>query len=268
MLPHAILNEDPYPIKAMIAYRFDPLMSIPDTNLTKKALDKLDLLVAIPHGVETMSYDIPGLVETSNNLATIASEGAEVVIGTSSRSSAPHSLQALRNRIRAAGELAGASVLENEQYPGWKPNLDSKLLATVKRVHQDVFGSEPELKAIHAGIGVAIVIDQDARRDGVFVPFFGRLASTTPTLARLALRTGAPVLPCCCTPDKEGSYRVIYGPEVETARTGDRDEDVLRATARYTEIIEGWVRHRPELWLWMHRRWKTRPPTDRLADRR
>ncbi len=117
----------------------------------------LDLLLTIPHGVETMSYDIPGLVETSNNLATIATKEVDVVIGTSSRSSAPHSLQALRNRIHAAGELAGASVKENEQYPGWKPNLQSELMAVVKRVHKDVFGTEPELKAIHAGLECGII---------------------------------------------------------------------------------------------------------------
>lgn len=117
----------------------------------------LDLLLAVPHGVEAMSYDIPGLVETSNNLATIATEKTEIVIGTSSRSFAPHSLQALRNRIRALGELAGASVEENEQYPGWKPDLNSHLLAVVKRVHREVFGTEPKLKAIHAGLECGII---------------------------------------------------------------------------------------------------------------
>jgi dipeptidase D len=117
----------------------------------------LDLLLALPHGVATMSYDIPGLVETSNNLATIATKGTEIVIGISSRSSALHSLQALRNRIRAAGELAGASVEENEMYPGWKPDLNSNLLTAVKRMHQEVFGKEPELKAIHAGLECGII---------------------------------------------------------------------------------------------------------------
>ena len=116
------------------------------------------------------------------------------------------------------------------------------------------------LKGLREGLGVAIVIDQDARRDGIFVPFFGRLASTTPTLALLALRTGAPVIPCFSTPEPDGTYRVVYEPEVVPEQTGDRDEDILRLTARCTAIIERWVRRRPEVWLWMHRRWKTRPP--------
>jgi len=117
----------------------------------------LNLLMALPHGVETMNYDIPGLVETSNNLATIAMGGAEVVIGLSTRSSIASALKALRNRIRTIAELAGAEVEENEPYPGWKPNLASKLLAVVKAVHMREFGTEPQLKAIHAGLECGII---------------------------------------------------------------------------------------------------------------
>jgi KDO2-lipid IV(A) lauroyltransferase len=115
------------------------------------------------------------------------------------------------------------------------------------------------LRELRAGRGVAIVLDQDARSEGVFVPFFGRPASTTPTLALLALRTGAAVVPTYSLPRPDGSYLVVYGPEVEVTATGDREADILRITARCTAILEGWVRRWPELWLWMHRRWKTRP---------
>lgn len=117
-------------------------------------------------------------------------------------------------------------------------------------------------KALRDKIGVAIVIDQDARHDGVFVPFFGRLASTTPTLALLALRTGAEVIPCSCRPEPDGTYTVVYEPPVAVRDSGDRDADLLRVTADCTSIVERWVRERPELWLWMHRRWKTRPPRE------
>jgi dipeptidase D len=116
-----------------------------------------DLLIALPHGVEAMSYDIPGLVETSNNLATISTGGGEVVIGLSTRSSIASALKALRERIRSMAELAGASVEENEPYPGWKPNLESKLLAVVKAVHLKEFGREPQMKAIHAGLECGII---------------------------------------------------------------------------------------------------------------
>ena len=116
------------------------------------------------------------------------------------------------------------------------------------------------VKALRRGRGVAIVIDQDARNHGVFVPFFGRLASTTPSLASLALKTGASVVPVFSVPGKDGSYRVIYEPPVEVKETGNPDGDALQITAECTAIIERWVRRHPELWLWMHRRWKTPPP--------
>ncbi len=115
------------------------------------------------------------------------------------------------------------------------------------------------LRAIRGGIGVAIVIDQDARDQGVFVPFLGLPASTTPTLALLALRTGAAVVPVFSVPLGGGSWKVVYEPEVMVRDTGDHEADVLRLTAAATAIVEKWVRRRPELWLWMHRRWKTAP---------
>jgi len=116
------------------------------------------------------------------------------------------------------------------------------------------------LKTLRRGGGIAILIDQDAHGGGVFVPFFGRASSTTPTLATLALRTGAAVIPTFSIPLGNGTYRVIYEREVEIRDTGDRDADVIRITAECTAIIERWVRRHPELWLWMHRRWKTPPP--------
>jgi len=135
----------------------------PAENFQTRIMDEesqkvvLNIILALPHGVEAMSYDIPGLVETSNNLATISTGGDEVVIGTSTRSSIASALQALRDRIRAVGELAGAEVEEDEPYPGWKPNLDSELLKVVKAVHEKEFDEEPDLKAIHAGLECGII---------------------------------------------------------------------------------------------------------------
>jgi len=117
----------------------------------------LDLLSALPHGVEKMSYDIAGLVETSNNLATISTDNGSAVIGTSTRSSISSALHALRGRIAACARLAGAETVENTPYPGWKPNLDSKVLKVFKKVHKDVFGKEPETIAIHAGLECGII---------------------------------------------------------------------------------------------------------------
>lgn len=125
------------------------------TQESQKTL--IDLLVALPHGIEAMNYDIEGLVETSNNLATIKIEDGMAVIGTSTRSSIISALNALSARIGAVARLAGAEVEERDPYPGWMPNLESKILAVVKDVHKREFGKEPEMKAIHAGLECGII---------------------------------------------------------------------------------------------------------------
>jgi dipeptidase D len=117
----------------------------------------LRLVTAMPHGAMAMSYDIPDLVETSTNLATVSPKNGSLEIGLSSRSSVESALEALRQRIRATAELVGADVAEGDSYPGWKPNLASPLLKTVKEIHNRELGSEPEIKAIHAGLECGII---------------------------------------------------------------------------------------------------------------
>jgi len=125
-----------------------------DDATTEKVLQ---LITALPHGVLAMSYDIPDLVETSTNLATVVMKDGELVIGLSSRSSIDTALRALRQSIRATAALAGAGVEEGNGYPGWKPNLQSPILAVLKQVHVDKLGKEPEIKAIHAGLECGII---------------------------------------------------------------------------------------------------------------
>jgi dipeptidase D len=117
----------------------------------------LHLLTGLPHGVIAMSHDIPGLVETSTNLATVAVRDGHLAVGLSSRSSVASALRALRLRICAIAALAGAAVQEPAGYPGWKPNLASPLLDVLKRVHRRMLGTEPEVKAIHAGLECGII---------------------------------------------------------------------------------------------------------------
>ena len=117
----------------------------------------LGLLNALPHGVLAMSYDIPDLVETSTNLATVIPEDDGLTVLLSSRSSVASALTATRDRIRSAAELAGAAVEEDDGYPGWKPDMDSALLATMRGVAAGVYGREPEIKAIHAGLECGIL---------------------------------------------------------------------------------------------------------------
>jgi dipeptidase D len=120
------------------------------TRATAKRV--LRLLTTLPHGVTMMSNDIPGLVETSTNLATVSQNDHTMVIGLSSRSSVASALTALRQKIRAMAALAGASVEEDPGYPGWKPDLESELLQVVQSVHQRELGSVPKIEAVHAGL--------------------------------------------------------------------------------------------------------------------
>jgi len=130
----------------------------PDIVIDDKSKDKIiNLLHGLPHGVEKMSYDIDGLVETSTNLATIIINDNKASIGLSSRSSISTALQDLRDRIHAIASLSGAKVSEGDSYPGWKPNLDSKLLNLSKKIFKDMYKKEPVVEAIHAGLECGII---------------------------------------------------------------------------------------------------------------
>lgn len=120
------------------------------------------------------------------------------------------------------------------------------------------------VRSLRAGRAVAILIDQDIRgTPQVFVPFFGRLAATTSTMGEIAVRTGAAVVPVVSFPRPGGGYRIVYQPEIEVPSAGAVDERALVVTERATRAVESWVREDPAAWLWLHKRWKTRPPGER-----
>jgi dipeptidase D len=110
------------------------------------------LLLALPHGVLGMSQDIPGLVETSSNLAVVTDHEGAIRVITSSRSSVAPSLAYVLAQVRATAALASASVTLKDGYPGWKPNMDSKALAVVRDVYRERWNREPHVTAIHAGL--------------------------------------------------------------------------------------------------------------------
>ena len=96
---------------------------------------------------------------------------------------------------------------------------------------------------------------------GVFVDFFGKPACTTPGAARLAMLTGAPVVPVFLVRDGESArHRVEMLPAIEMVSTGDRDADIRTNTQRCSDAVESMIRRYPEQWIWFHKRWKTRPP--------
>ena len=117
------------------------------------------------------------------------------------------------------------------------------------------------LAAMKAGETVGILMDTNMTPpQGVFVDFFGIPACTASGLARIALRTDAAVVPGFTIWDpKLGKYRLRFDPAVELVRTGDLDADLVANTQKFTKVIEDYVRKYPDQWLWVHRRWKTRP---------
>lgn len=128
-------------------------------------------------------------------------------------------------------------------------------------IHKDDF-ARGLISAMRAGETVGILMDTNMTPpQGIFVPFFGIQACTASGLAKVALKTGAAVLPGFLLRDGQSSTYVLrFGEQITLVETGDTTADVAANTAMFTETIERYVRDNPEQWLWMHRRWKTRPP--------
>jgi KDO2-lipid IV(A) lauroyltransferase len=118
------------------------------------------------------------------------------------------------------------------------------------------------LSVLDAGGTVGLLMDHNtSREEGVFVDFFGVPACTSTGLARIASRTEAAVVPgFLFWDDAVRKYRLRFEPAVELARTGDTEQDVRENTARFNRVIEDYIRQHPDQWLWVHKRWKTRPP--------
>jgi Kdo2-lipid IVA lauroyltransferase/acyltransferase len=121
------------------------------------------------------------------------------------------------------------------------------------------------LKVLGDGGTVGVLADHNTDiEESVFVNFFGIPASTTSGLARLALRTDAAVVPGFLSWDeRRRKYRLRFERAVELSRTANEEADVIECTARFTRVIEDFVRAHPDQWLWVHKRWKTRPPGDK-----
>lgn len=118
------------------------------------------------------------------------------------------------------------------------------------------------LRVLREGGTLGILSDLNTQtHEGVFVPFFGKLACTTAGIATLALKTDAVVIPTCAVWDKKKKRYFFHGdPPVELVRTGKHDKDIELNTARFAAAVERMVRLYPDQWLWIHKRWKTRPP--------
>jgi KDO2-lipid IV(A) lauroyltransferase len=165
--------------------------------------------------------------------------------------------------------LAAAHVLTGHRLSVVVRPMDSPILDQLVTRFREQYGVEVIVKsraargvlnALRRRWMVGILLDQHtSRREGVFVPFFGQPASTSKSLALLALWSGAPVVPVFIQREAAGHHRVTIEPVVPPPSTGDRRQDVAAFTATFARILESRIRERPEQWLWMHRRWKSRP---------
>ena len=125
------------------------------------AFNLIRALHAVPHGVMAMSAEVKGLVETSSNLASVKmQEGSIIRVGTSQRSSTNSARRNAASRIEAAFSVAGAKVTHESEYPGWKPSLKSHILEVCKASYRRLFGKDPVVRAIHAGLECGLFLDK------------------------------------------------------------------------------------------------------------
>lgn len=157
-----------------------------------------------------------------------------------------------------------SSVVRPLDNPRLERELAHRRTRFGNRVIQKKEAAREILRAMRRNETVAILVDQNVIiEEAIFVPFFGRSAATTPSLALLQLKSGASVVPVFTWPIGAGRFRLQFEPpilpeEFDDARL-DRDERVRIATARYMAVTESAIRKQPEAWLWMHDRWRTRP---------
>jgi dipeptidase D len=128
-------------------------------KVLKRGLQKkiLDSITALPHGVIKMSPDIPGLVETSTNVAVLSTDKKAITLATSQRSSVASEIFEIAEMVATVFKMGGASVKMGEGYPGWKPNMNSEILQVSKSTYMSMYGKEPHVKAVHAGLECGII---------------------------------------------------------------------------------------------------------------
>ena len=159
-----------------------------------------------------------------------------------------------------------ASVVRPLDNPLLEAELELRRTRLGNRTIRKKDAAREILRAIRAGETVAILVDQNVLPDeAVFVPFFGRPAATTPSLALLQMKTDAAVVPVFTWPLGRGRYRLQFEKPIlaeDFAPAGGREERTLAATARYMAVTEDAIRGNPGAWLWMHNRWRTRPRSE------
>jgi Kdo2-lipid IVA lauroyltransferase/acyltransferase len=243
-------------------------LAFPDLSLTERrqllsqSFENFGrIIVDFAHFPRATPADLAACVETSFPQASEARYHAAKAAGRGVIFITPH----LGNWEMLA--FAISAIFEPITYLA-RP-LDNPLLDRYTSRIRSRFGNRPinkrdsvleGLAILDAGGNLGLLADINTlQRDGVFVPFFGHLACTTRSVAMLALRTNALIIPMCCVWDTN-RYRILVGEFVEAIRTASyAKKNIIDTTALYTAEIEKFIRAYPGQWIWVHRRWKTRP---------
>jgi KDO2-lipid IV(A) lauroyltransferase len=226
-------------------------------NMTQSAVEIIHMRQFVRQGRETEFLEIEG--EAHVRQALEASGAAIIVSGHMGN----WELQPIGAR------LAGAPV-----HSIVKPRRNPRLEAYIVRVRESL-GQRIILKSgafgkamsfLREGKSIGVLIDQNQRKAGIFVDFFGRKASTTHGPALLARRSGVSIVPSCIQRlPGTNRHRQVFGEPILSDHKTDASKDVRRMTQEYTTWFEEQIRETPELWLWVHRRWRTRPPEERTG---
>lgn len=145
--------------------------TVPQTVMDKTTSNALlNVLYACPHGVKAMSMDMPGLVETSTNLASVKMlPENKIIITTSQRSSVESCKYDIAHQVESGFTLAGAKVTHGDGYPGWKPNLNSTILQITQKTYSKLYKVEPKIRAIHAGLECGLFLEKYPHLDMVSI---------------------------------------------------------------------------------------------------
>ena len=225
------------------------IIKISFQNLGKNLLEVLYLSRLTPTEIDRMVS-----VEGENYLKDAYSRGRGIIFITGHIGCWEMGATLLAKRYRPTVILAA---------PIYDPHLE-EVMVRIRRTHgieTIVRGQSNALRRLLAtlqeGGVVVLAIDQDTRVDGVFVPFFGREAYTPAGPATLALRTGAALVIGFSLRQWDGRHKVMIQAPLDLIRTGDHKADIKANTARFTGVIEQFIRDYPDQWVWMHERWKT-----------
>jgi KDO2-lipid IV(A) lauroyltransferase len=150
------------------------------------------------------------------------------------------------------------------------PYLDAYVNRLRKSTGQEIIPKHRAVRSMAESLKankiLAILADQNARKNGIFVPFFGRPASTVRSPALMALKYGAPILAVNLFRSGRNEYRCVMTPEIPIPRGLDREKTVEKITADVTARLEGFIREHPEQWMWLHARWKTKPENEKAGE--